>query len=131
MSTSLTADEDLAHRLPLPLAQLYRRALNAKTPHDRHHHAYCLAEAALKLSASLRIGKEARSVPSQQRLPMNPVSGWNLVSNGGEKTNVAHRAASEGSSCADCCAGGLLRLLRQKQERKASGDKPVRIVAGR
>ena len=42
-------DDDLARRLPLPLAQLYRRAHNAKTPLDRHHAAYCLWEAALKL----------------------------------------------------------------------------------
>jgi serine/threonine protein kinase len=48
--------DDLIVRLPLPLAQLYRRALNAKTPVDRHHNAFYLAEATLKLAACLRIG---------------------------------------------------------------------------
>ena len=42
-------DESLVRRLPLPLAQLYRRAHNAKTPQDRHLVAYLLWEAALKL----------------------------------------------------------------------------------
>src|SRR4051794_14211732 len=48
--------DDAIGRMPLPLAQLYRRALNAKSTLDRHHNAYYLAEAALKLTASLRIG---------------------------------------------------------------------------
>ena len=42
-------DEVLIQRLPLSLAQLYRRAHNAKTPQDRHLAAYFLWEAALKL----------------------------------------------------------------------------------
>src|SRR5271157_1883840 len=50
------SDEELLRRLPLPLAQLYRRARNGKTPVDRHHNAYYLAEATLKLAASVRIG---------------------------------------------------------------------------
>jgi hypothetical protein len=49
-------DDDLVGRLPLPLAQLYRRARNAKSPVDRHHNAYYLAEASLKLAACARIG---------------------------------------------------------------------------
>src|SRR5436309_14862565 len=56
MSVNAGSDEDLIRRLPLPLAQLYRRACNAKTSLDRHHNAYYLAEATLKLAASLRIG---------------------------------------------------------------------------
>ena len=34
MTGGLTPDEDLVRRLPLPLAQLYRRAHNAKTALD-------------------------------------------------------------------------------------------------
>src|SRR5260370_37346330 len=49
MTVSLALNEDLLRRLPLPLAQLYRRAHNAKTPQDRHHAAYYLWEAGLKL----------------------------------------------------------------------------------
>ena len=48
-------NEPLARRLPLPLAQLYRRAHNAKTPLDRHLTAYYLWEAALKLLASAAV----------------------------------------------------------------------------
>ncbi len=42
--------------LPLPLAQLLKRSLNAKSATDRHHNAYFFAEAALKLTAAARIG---------------------------------------------------------------------------
>jgi hypothetical protein len=38
-------DESLAARLPLPLAQLYRRAHNAKTAIERHLTAFHLWEA--------------------------------------------------------------------------------------
>jgi hypothetical protein len=47
MTGETTFDDDLARRLPLPLAQLYRRAHNAKTDLDRHNASYCLWEAAL------------------------------------------------------------------------------------
>jgi hypothetical protein len=43
-------------RLPLPLAQLYRRPRNEKTPVDRHHNAYYLAEVTPKRSAFPRVG---------------------------------------------------------------------------
>ena len=56
MSPANPIDDNLVARLPLPLAQLYRRAHNAKTAQDRHHHAYYLAEATLKLAACVRIG---------------------------------------------------------------------------
>ena len=55
MDIEATFDDDLVRRLPLPLAQLYRRAHNAKTPLDRHNAAYCLWEAALKLLGSAAI----------------------------------------------------------------------------
>jgi WD40 repeat protein/serine/threonine protein kinase len=48
-------DEQLVLRLPLPLAQLYRRAHNAKTPLERHHAAFYLWESALKLLASVAV----------------------------------------------------------------------------
>jgi len=47
-------DEVLA-KLPLPLALLLRRASNAKTPLERHHAAYYLWEATLKLLGSISI----------------------------------------------------------------------------
>ena len=52
MNRQLPFDETLVQRLPLPLAQLYRRAHNAKSPLERHHAAYYLWEAALKLLGS-------------------------------------------------------------------------------
>src|SRR5262249_17264446 len=45
MRSVLTSDEDLVRRLPLPLAQLYRRAHNAKTALERHLTAFYLWEA--------------------------------------------------------------------------------------
>jgi hypothetical protein len=69
MSVSPGPDEDLIRRLPLPMAQLYRRACNAKTALDRHHNAYYLAEATLKLAAALRIG--AALVTRREVLPRN------------------------------------------------------------
>ena len=52
---SPSPDDTLLPRLPLPLAQLYRRAHNAKTPRDAHDCALYLWEAALKLLASAAI----------------------------------------------------------------------------
>src|SRR5437016_14394364 len=48
-------DDALLARLPLPLAQLYRRAHNAKTPLERHLTAFYFWEAGLKLLASTAI----------------------------------------------------------------------------
>src|SRR5207249_4331222 len=48
-------DEGLVQRLPLPLAQIYRRAHNAKTPLERHLTAFSFWEASLKLLASVAI----------------------------------------------------------------------------
>jgi eukaryotic-like serine/threonine-protein kinase len=55
MRTVPACNEDLIGRLPLPLAQLYRRAHNAKTPQERHHAAYYLWEASLKLLGSVAV----------------------------------------------------------------------------
>ena len=55
MSGSLTPNEELIGRLPLPLAQIYRRAHNAKTPLDRHQAAYYLWEVTLKILGSVAI----------------------------------------------------------------------------
>ena len=38
--------------MPLPLAQLYRRAHNAKTPAERHNASYYLWEASVRLLSS-------------------------------------------------------------------------------
>src|ERR1700730_6414853 len=57
---------------PLPLAQLFLRAQNGKNPLERHHAAYFVWEAALKLLGSVAIveyaGLEARDPNISQRL---------------------------------------------------------------
>jgi hypothetical protein len=53
-------DDLLLARLPLPLAQLYSRAHNARTALDRHLTAYYLWEASLKLLASVCVVEYAR-----------------------------------------------------------------------
>src|SRR5437868_1750884 len=55
MSSKPACDEDLIRRLPLPLAQLYRRAHNAKTPLEQHLTAFYLWEASLKLLGALAV----------------------------------------------------------------------------
>ncbi|MFN9916983.1 MAG: hypothetical protein ACK53L_30620, partial [Pirellulaceae bacterium] len=52
-------DERLVQTLPLPLARMYRRASNAKTALERHHAAYYLWEAGLKLTTSVAIAEYA------------------------------------------------------------------------
>jgi hypothetical protein len=53
-------DDALVQRLPLPLAQLYRRAHNVHTPLERHLTAYYLWEASLKLLAAVAVVEYAR-----------------------------------------------------------------------
>ncbi len=54
----------LQRRLPVPLAQLHRRARNAKTALERHLAAHYLWEAALKLLASVAVIEYARRGPA-------------------------------------------------------------------
>lgn len=57
---SFLQDEEQLTRWPLPLAQLVRRALNAKTILDRHSNAFFLFEAYIKLLGSVSIVEYAR-----------------------------------------------------------------------
>jgi len=50
-----SVDEELVQRLPLPLAQLVRRAYNSKSLLESHHSAYYLWEASLKLLSTVAI----------------------------------------------------------------------------
>ncbi|HUE18013.1 MAG TPA: serine/threonine-protein kinase, partial [Planctomycetaceae bacterium] len=59
MDDNTLFDEDLVRRLPLPLAQLYRRADSAVEPLKRHLAAFDLWEAALVLLASTAIAEYA------------------------------------------------------------------------
>ncbi len=59
-------NEELCKRLPLPLAQLYERAHSAKSEMERHHIAYYLWEAGIKLMASAVVLRYAMQSPQQQ-----------------------------------------------------------------
>jgi predicted Ser/Thr protein kinase len=52
----VAALRELMAQLPLPLAQLLRRALNGKSAVERHHGAFYVAECALKLASAARVG---------------------------------------------------------------------------
>jgi WD40 repeat protein/serine/threonine protein kinase len=67
MSQPVPCNEDLVRRLPLPLAQLYRRAHNAKTALERHQAAFYLGEATLKLLSAVAVVEFAeRADPDPQ-----------------------------------------------------------------
>src|SRR5262249_11953559 len=68
MSAAARAEIELLQRLPLPLAHLYRRAQNAKTPLDRHLMAMALWEAALKLLGSTAVVRFARMGQPDEKL---------------------------------------------------------------
>jgi serine/threonine protein kinase len=68
MNTEHVLDENLQRSLPLPLAQLYRRAHNAKTPLERHLTAYYAWEAALKLLGAVALAEYAELTPSDPLL---------------------------------------------------------------
>src|SRR5271155_5782172 len=68
MSAELFPDEALLQRLPLPLAQLYRRAHNAKTPLERHNTAFYCWEAGLKLLGAVAIVEYAEQPQHDQQL---------------------------------------------------------------
>ncbi len=59
MNAAVAFDDRFTQKLPLPLAHLYRRAHNAKTPLERHLAAYYLWEAGLKLMASVAVREYA------------------------------------------------------------------------
>src|SRR6516162_7467678 len=61
MHDAYSVDESILQRLPLPLAQLLRRAHNAKTPLERHNTAFYLWEAGLKLLGSVAVVEYAES----------------------------------------------------------------------
>ena len=68
MAHDPAADEALIQRLPLPLAQLYRRAVNARTPLDRHGASFYLWEAAIKMLAAVAVAEFAARPAHEPRL---------------------------------------------------------------
>src|SRR5262245_14096482 len=84
---ALYLDEDLIKRLALPLAQLYRRAHNAKTPLERYLAAFYFWEAGLKLLGEIcvveyvRLGKPEAELQECLENLARPSLGqwWELV----------------------------------------------------
>jgi hypothetical protein len=60
MPAEIAPDDAPAQRWPLPLAQLYRRACNAKSALEQHQAAFYLWEAALKLLGAVCVVEYAR-----------------------------------------------------------------------
>ncbi len=89
MTDRSALDPKLAVRLPLPLAQLYRRSYNAKSEIERHDAAFYMMEAAIRLLGSASVstgeGPESEDEPGSRREALGrlarPTFGdwWRLV----------------------------------------------------
>ena len=89
VTLNIAIDDDLARKLPLPLAQLYRRAHNAKTPLERHLTAFYLWEAGLKLLGTMAIVHYAQQPLDDARLAEG-------------LRDLARPASATGGSSCDC-----------------------------
>jgi WD40 repeat protein/serine/threonine protein kinase len=144
MRADFAPDDLLLQRLPLPLAQLYRRAPNAKTPLERHLTAFYLWEASLKLLASVAVAEYAardqHDPQMAERLTSlaRPALGhwWEYVcllvpalADGGDPGFAAVRDLLLGKTRDDLprCAG-LDALLRQGPEGKGTARATVRLT---
>lgn len=71
MTSNPSSNADLVQHLPLPIAQLYRRARNAKSATEKHQAAYFLWEASIKLlttSVVLEFGHSRTANEEQSNL---------------------------------------------------------------
>jgi hypothetical protein len=122
MRNHLPFDDALALRLPLPLAQLYRRAHNASSGQDRHHAAYYLWEAALKLLGSAAVAcyldsgrtPDANLAALLGKLTKPQIGNW---------WNIARSLTTEMADC-DPGLATLRDLLPGKAGGKARKDLP-------
>jgi serine/threonine protein kinase len=72
MSPEPAPDEHLLSKLPLPLAQLYRRAHNAKAPLEKHLTAFYLWEAVLRLTAAAVVAEHMSRVDPDTTVHLEP-----------------------------------------------------------
>src|SRR5262245_58353538 len=144
MHNVLTSDEDLVRRLPLPLAQLYRRAHNAKTVLERHQAAFYLWEAALKFLGSVAVVTYADSGSNDPALAeclqhlARPALGhwWELVrrltpvlADGGDGGFGAVRELLQGRARDDLPRVALLdAALREVLEGRGGARPTVRLT---
>ena len=123
-------DESLLNRLPLPLAQVFRRALNAKTPLEQHLSALYLAEVGLKLLASAAVVEYAalgRSDPELEECLKNLIrpSLGHWLEIGRRLTNILAAAGCEGyDALRQLLSGGI----RDDMPRAAGLDAVLRDV---
>src|SRR4051812_48349087 len=143
MSPGLVPDEDLVRRLPTPLAQLYRRAHNAKTPLDRHLTAFAVWEVALKLLGSAAVvsyaGHDERApelVEAMSRLARPTLGDWwkfvrllvPLLADAGDDGFRAVRSLVLGRTRDDLPrATGLDALLRKVLEGSSGSRVTLRV----
>ncbi len=139
-----TCDEDLVRRLPLPLAQLYRRAHNAKTALERHLTAYYLWEAGLKLLGCTAVvayaERPAHDPQLAERLQnlARPALGhwWEFVrrllpvlAEGGDAAFAAARDLALGRARDDLPrSAGLDAVLREELDGQGGARSTVRLT---
>jgi WD40 repeat protein/serine/threonine protein kinase len=144
MPARLAPDETLVPRLPLPLAQLYRRAHNARTPLERHLTASLLWEASLKLLGAVGVieyahlgGAEAAVSERLQNLARPAVGHWwefvrllaPLLSERGDAGFTAVRDLLLGRSRDDLPRlAGLDAILREVQDGQRGERATVRLI---
>jgi WD40 repeat protein/serine/threonine protein kinase len=144
MSETISVDESLIQRLPLPLVKLVRRAQNAKTPLDRHQDAYYLWEAALKLLGSAAVveyaelaNHDSQLVDMLENLARPAVGHWwqfvrrlvPVLADSGDEGFTQVRALVLGRVRDDLPrATGLDAALIEHQQGKASARATVRLT---
>jgi serine/threonine-protein kinase len=137
-------DEDLLRQLPLPLAQLGRRARNAKTDLERSLAAYYLWEAALKLLAAVAVaeyagrGPAAPDVAERLRALARPALGhwWSFarllvpaLADAGDEAFARQRDLLLGPPRSDLPrAAGLDAVLRELLEGKPGARATVQLA---
>jgi WD40 repeat protein/serine/threonine protein kinase len=136
-------DESLLQRLPLPLAQLARRALNAKAPRDLYGNAFYLWEAGLKLLGCAAVvtyagrpNPDAQIVEALQNLARPSLGHWRdfirrlapALADAGVSGFAPLRDLLQGKLRDDLPrAAGLDVILRELQDSKPTQRATVRM----
>jgi WD40 repeat protein/serine/threonine protein kinase/tetratricopeptide (TPR) repeat protein len=144
MAGELTCDEELVRRLPLPLAQLYRRACTPASVLEGHLAAFYLWEAGLKLLASVAVveyaageSREPEVVDRLKNLARPSLGHWRefvrllvpRLAAAGDPHFGKWRDLLEGPPRDDLeSAPGLDALLRQELEGKAGSRSRVSLA---
>ena len=113
-------DWELVARLPLPLAQLYHRAFNAREARSRHNNAFFLFEATVILAASVLVAGYARSLEAGDS--GNPALESPLINlrrpSLGQWVGILHDLARHFGRRADAASHPLGHFAAQLEERR-------------